>query len=134
MHRARAGPLVITPRFAAGPRGIFATRAPDRPNPIGLSVVAFAGFEAPGVLLVRNLDCANGTPLLDIKPYLPHHRCRAGRDAWAGWRRTPLRAQAGRPAAAEPGAAGTLRRGVRYGGCPSPSLHPAAPAGGSASA
>ena len=71
MHLGGPAPLVITPRFAAGPRGVFATRAPVRPNPIALSVVAFEGFAEPGVLLVRNLDCASGTPLLDIKPYLP---------------------------------------------------------------
>jgi tRNA-Thr(GGU) m(6)t(6)A37 methyltransferase TsaA len=63
--------LVLTPPFDATPRGVFATRAPLRPNPIGLSVVAFDGFEGPGVLRIRYLDCANGTPLLDIKPYLP---------------------------------------------------------------
>ncbi|WP_052388786.1 tRNA (N6-threonylcarbamoyladenosine(37)-N6)-methyltransferase TrmO [Belnapia moabensis] len=71
MHLAEPAPLSITPRFAAGPRGVFATRAPVRPNPIALSVVQFEGFAEPGVLLVRNLDCASGTPLLDIKPYLP---------------------------------------------------------------
>jgi tRNA-Thr(GGU) m(6)t(6)A37 methyltransferase TsaA len=64
-------PLRITPPFDAAPRGIFATRAPIHPNPIGLSVVAFDGLEAPGVLKLRWLDCVTGTPLLDIKPYLP---------------------------------------------------------------
>ena len=83
MHRGGPAPLVITPRFALGPRGVFATRSPVRPNPIALSVVAFAGFEGPGVLLVRNLDCANGTPLLDIKPYLPTTDAEPG--ATMGW-------------------------------------------------
>lgn len=64
-------PLVIRPRFDNQPRGVFATRAPVRPNPIGLSVVLFDGVSAPGVLDVRYLDCVDGTPLLDIKPYLP---------------------------------------------------------------
>lgn len=63
-------PLRITPRFDGLARGVLATRAPVRPNPIGLSVVAFAGFAASGVLLMRYLDCVDGTPLLDIKPYL----------------------------------------------------------------
>jgi tRNA-Thr(GGU) m(6)t(6)A37 methyltransferase TsaA len=63
--------LTITPPFDGQTRGVFATRAPLRPNPIGLSVVAFAGIEGPGRLRVRNLDCVNGTKLLDIKPYLP---------------------------------------------------------------
>jgi tRNA (adenine37-N6)-methyltransferase len=71
MDRAAPAPLVLSPRFDGDRRGIFATRAPVRPNPIALSVVRFEGFAAPGVLRVRNLDCANGTPLLDIKPYLP---------------------------------------------------------------
>ena len=62
--------LVFTPPFATEPRGVFATRAPIRPNPIGLAVAAFDGFAADGVLAVRYLDCIDGTPLLDIKPYL----------------------------------------------------------------
>jgi tRNA-Thr(GGU) m(6)t(6)A37 methyltransferase TsaA len=71
MHQAPPARLLFTPPFDDTPRGVFATRAPFRPNPIGLSVVAFDGFAAPGVLLVRWLDCVDGTPLLDIKPYLP---------------------------------------------------------------
>src|SRR5271157_4653146 len=47
MHQAREPQLVFTPPFDARPRGVFATRGPRRPNPIGLSVVAFEGFEAP---------------------------------------------------------------------------------------
>ncbi len=62
--------LVFTPPFDDTPRGVFATRAPTRPNPIGLAVVAFDGFAAPNRLAVRYLDCLDGTPLLDIKPYL----------------------------------------------------------------
>jgi tRNA-Thr(GGU) m(6)t(6)A37 methyltransferase TsaA len=69
----QAGPpkLAFTPPFDGTTRGVFASRAPTRPNPIALSVVRFHGFAAPGVLRVTNLDCANGTPLIDIKPYLP---------------------------------------------------------------
>ena len=63
--------LTITPPFDGKARGVFATRAPMRPNPIGLSVVAFDGMEGPGQLRVRYLDCRDGTTLLDIKPYLP---------------------------------------------------------------
>jgi tRNA-Thr(GGU) m(6)t(6)A37 methyltransferase TsaA len=68
----QAGPakLRFTPPFDDTERGVFATRGPRRPNPIGLSVVQFDGVESSGVLLVRNLDCVDGTPLLDIKPYL----------------------------------------------------------------
>ncbi|TDG24344.1 tRNA (N6-threonylcarbamoyladenosine(37)-N6)-methyltransferase TrmO [Paracraurococcus ruber] len=71
MHRAPTPALRFTPPFDREERGIFATRAPFRPNPVALSVVRFHGFAAPGVLRVTNLDCASGTPLLDIKPYLP---------------------------------------------------------------
>jgi tRNA-Thr(GGU) m(6)t(6)A37 methyltransferase TsaA len=63
--------LTFTPPFDPEPRGVFATRAPFRPNPIGMSVVAFNGFDGPDTLKVRYLDCLDGTPLLDIKPYLP---------------------------------------------------------------
>ena len=64
------GELTFTPPFDDSPRGVFATRAPWRPNPVGLSVVAFEGFAAPGRLRLRYLDCVDGTKLLDIKPYL----------------------------------------------------------------
>jgi tRNA-Thr(GGU) m(6)t(6)A37 methyltransferase TsaA len=52
------------------PRGLFATRAPKRPNPIGLSVVQLDKIE-DGVLHIQNVDILDGTPLLDIKPYIP---------------------------------------------------------------
>ncbi len=63
--------LTFTPPFDPQPRGIFSTRAPFRPNPIGMSVVAFDGLDGVDGLRVRYLDCLDGTPLLDIKPYLP---------------------------------------------------------------
>lgn len=71
MHQAKPTELVFTPPFDGSPRGVFATRAPWRPNPIALAVVAFEGFDTPGRLKIRNLDCIDGTLLLDIKPYLP---------------------------------------------------------------
>jgi tRNA-Thr(GGU) m(6)t(6)A37 methyltransferase TsaA len=86
MDRAAAPekrPLVFTPPFDSQPRGVFASRAPFHPNPIGLSVVAFDGFESPGVLRVRYLDCVDGTPLIDIKPYLPTTDAEPG--ASMGW-------------------------------------------------
>ena len=70
LGRQRTVKMQFTPHFATEERGLFATRSPARPNPIGLSVVAFDGFEAPDTLLVRYLDCLDGTILLDIKPYL----------------------------------------------------------------
>jgi tRNA-Thr(GGU) m(6)t(6)A37 methyltransferase TsaA len=69
MHEARRDLLTQTPR-SGGTLGTFALRSPVRPNPIALSRVKLEGVEG-GVLLVRGLDCLDGTPLLDIKP----HRC-----------------------------------------------------------
>ena len=63
--------LTLTPRFDSSPRGVFATRAPSRPNPIGVAVAAFDGFADPLTLRLRYLDCLDGTALIDIKPYLP---------------------------------------------------------------
>ena len=71
LDRATQPKLTFKPPFDPQPRGVFASRAPFRPNPIGLSVVAFDGFEGPLTLKIRYLDCIDGTPLLDIKPYLP---------------------------------------------------------------
>ena len=62
--------LTVAPKFDGRPRGVFASRTPVRPNPIGLSVVSLHGIDGRR-LHVRNLDCRTGTPLLDIKPYLP---------------------------------------------------------------
>jgi len=83
MDHAKPMDLVFTPPFDPIPRGIFASRAPWRPNPIAMSVVAFDGFDGPGRLRVRYLDCVSGTPLLDIKPYLP--TTDAEPDASMGW-------------------------------------------------
>jgi len=71
-HFHRAGPWqpLVTPFLDREPRGVFATRAPTRPNPIGLSVVRLLGVEG-NVLQVENVDIVDGTPLLDIKPYVP---------------------------------------------------------------
>ncbi len=68
--RARPAELVVTPYRDTVARGVFATRAPSRPNPIGLSCVRL--LEVRGnVLSVEGLDVLDGTPLLDIKPYVP---------------------------------------------------------------
>jgi tRNA-Thr(GGU) m(6)t(6)A37 methyltransferase TsaA len=83
MHLIREPELVFTPPFDGQPRGVFSTRAPWRPNPIGLSVVAFEGFDPPDTLKVRYLDCVAGTQLIDIKPFLPTTDCVF--DASMGW-------------------------------------------------
>jgi tRNA-Thr(GGU) m(6)t(6)A37 methyltransferase TsaA len=69
-HRTAAARLVVEPFLDKQCRGIFATRSPCRPNPIGLSCVRLIGVEA-NALQVSDLDILDGTPLLDIKPYVP---------------------------------------------------------------
>jgi len=58
------------PRLNGGKRGVLATRSPHRPCPLGLSVAAVPGVDG-GALLLAGLDCVDGSPVLDIKPYLP---------------------------------------------------------------
>jgi tRNA-Thr(GGU) m(6)t(6)A37 methyltransferase TsaA len=72
--------LLSTPPTDDRPHGVFATRSPRRPNPIGLTVVQLLGREG-GRLAVRGVDMLDGTPVLDIKPYLssvPADRIRRG--------------------------------------------------------
>ena len=68
--RAAPAQLVVTPYLDTAPRGLFATRAPCRPNPLGLSCVRLLEVR-DNVLRVEGLDILDRTPLLDIKPYLP---------------------------------------------------------------
>lgn len=70
LHRSRKVELTVTPFLASEPRGVFATRAPSRPNPVGLSIVPLERIEG-NVLHLANLDVLDGTPLLDLKPYVP---------------------------------------------------------------
>jgi tRNA-Thr(GGU) m(6)t(6)A37 methyltransferase TsaA len=73
MHKSRKpAPMKVIPRFNTGPTpvGVFATRSPDRPNALGKSLVAL--LERNGnILKVRGLDAIDGTPVIDIKPYIP---------------------------------------------------------------
>ncbi len=69
-HRVQEAKLIVTPFMDSQPRGVFATRAPKRPNPIGLSIVKLLGIEG-NILHVENVDILDSTPLLDIKPYVP---------------------------------------------------------------
>jgi tRNA (adenine37-N6)-methyltransferase len=66
--RAEGYALLGTPPTDDRPHGVFATRSPRRPNPIGLTVVELLGREGP-LLRVRGIDMLEGTPILDIKPY-----------------------------------------------------------------
>ena len=70
MHEARRDLVLQTPRGVTTPIGTFALRSPVRPNPIASSVVALVAIEGT-TLRVRGLDCLDGTPLIDIKPYRP---------------------------------------------------------------
>jgi len=67
--RAEGYDLTSMPPTDDRPHGVFATRSPRRPNPIGLTVVQLLGREGPR-LRVRGIDMLDGTPILDIKPYL----------------------------------------------------------------
>jgi tRNA-Thr(GGU) m(6)t(6)A37 methyltransferase TsaA len=68
-HQSEGFDLVSTPPCDEHPHGIFASRAPRRPNPIGLSVVRLLGRDGR-CLRVKGIDMVDGTPILDIKPYL----------------------------------------------------------------
>jgi tRNA-Thr(GGU) m(6)t(6)A37 methyltransferase TsaA len=81
-HQSRGFDLRVTPFLDTQKRGLFATRAPRRPNAIGLSVVRLLGIEGNRIA-VQDLDILDGTPLLDIKPYVPEfdHRTEV-REGW----------------------------------------------------
>lgn len=82
MHRARRDLVVQTPRHDRKKRGTFALRSPVRPNPIAASVVKLVAVDGAR-LSVIGLDCLDGTPLLDIKPYFASTD--AVGDAVVGW-------------------------------------------------
>ncbi len=69
-HLSQKFALKVKPFLDDQQRGLFATRAPSRPNPIGISVVRLMKIEGPN-LYIQNVDIIDGTPLLDIKPYVP---------------------------------------------------------------
>jgi tRNA-Thr(GGU) m(6)t(6)A37 methyltransferase TsaA len=69
-HLSKGLSLKVKPYMENELRGVFATRAPSRPNPIGISVVRLVRIEG-NILHVRDVDVVDGTPLLDIKPYVP---------------------------------------------------------------
>jgi len=69
-HLSRHSTLKVKPYMDDRMHGVFATRAPARPNPIGISVVRLVGIEK-NVLYIQDVDIVDGTPLLDIKPYVP---------------------------------------------------------------
>ena len=69
-HKVKDYDLIVTPFLDEKKHGVFATRAPKRPNPIGLSIVRLNSIEE-NKLILENVDMLDGTPILDIKPYVP---------------------------------------------------------------
>jgi len=81
-HKSQNFKLMVTPFLDSMARGVFSTRAPSRPNSIGLSIVKLLSIEG-NVLHVENVDMIDNTPLLDIKPYIPQFDCvEADRIGW----------------------------------------------------
>ena len=81
-HLAPGFSLLVQPFLDDQKRGLFATRAPARPNPIGISTVRLERVDGTR-LYIREVDIVDGTPLLDIKPYVPDFDTRT--DVKTGW-------------------------------------------------
>lgn len=81
-HQAKRTQLRVTPYMDTQERGIFATRSPLRPAHIGISIVELLTV-TDNVLLIRGVDVLDGTPLIDIKPYIPLFDC--WQAATSGW-------------------------------------------------
>ena len=84
-HNSSGYSLQIKPFLDDQEHGLFATRYPYRPNPLGISTVRLL-FRQANVLTIEGVDVLNGTPLLDIKPYVPDFDLRT--DVRAGWYET----------------------------------------------
>jgi tRNA-Thr(GGU) m(6)t(6)A37 methyltransferase TsaA len=83
-HLSKGYSPSVKPFLDSKYRGVLATRSPNRPNPIGLSVVRLDGIEG-NILHIRDIDIVDGTPLLDIKPYVPAFDIReVERIGWLG--------------------------------------------------
>jgi tRNA-Thr(GGU) m(6)t(6)A37 methyltransferase TsaA len=88
-HLSSKSPLRLIPFLDVRSHGVFATRAPQRPNPLGMSVVRLVRVKG-NRLYVENVDIADGTPLLDTKPYVPMSDAyKANRIGWLpkAWRK-----------------------------------------------
>jgi tRNA-Thr(GGU) m(6)t(6)A37 methyltransferase TsaA len=83
LHQAPEPRMSVTPFLDSREHGVFATRAPARPCPIGMSAVRLLAIVEGGVLEVADVDMIDGTPLLDIKPYVPEFDSYPG--SRAGW-------------------------------------------------
>src|SRR5262245_33822886 len=82
LHQMSGYAVEVTPYLYDQPHGIFATRSPRRPNPIGLSVVRLIAIH-DATLIIEDVDLLDGTPVLDLKPYVPAFDAReTGRIGW----------------------------------------------------
>lgn len=81
-HRIKDSSLMVKPFLDDKLHGVFATRSPARPNKIGISIVQLKGIEN-NILQIQDIDILDGTPLIDIKPYVPKFDCR--KTAKIGW-------------------------------------------------
>src|SRR5262245_21802696 len=81
-HNEGWRPKVLPPRSTTGRKGVFATRSPHRPNPIGMSVVRLERVDGL-ILHIRDADMLDGTPVLDLKPYIAYSDAHPG--AGNGW-------------------------------------------------
>ena len=81
-HRARPAEMEVKPYLDSNTHGLFSTRAPSRPNPIGISIVELIKVDGR-IIHFRGADMLDGTPLLDIKPYVPDFDHNP--DASSGW-------------------------------------------------
>jgi tRNA-Thr(GGU) m(6)t(6)A37 methyltransferase TsaA len=82
LHRIKKSQLTVTPFLDTDAHGVFATRSPARPNPIGLSVVRLLSVHG-NVLIIDDVDMFDETPLLDLKPFVPAFDHRS--DVSVGW-------------------------------------------------
>jgi tRNA (adenine37-N6)-methyltransferase len=83
LHESVGWGTVVDPFLDDTPRGTFATRSPHRPNPVSISLCALVAVESDGIV-VAGLDLLDGTPVLDLKPYVPLFDAPAG-DVASGW-------------------------------------------------
>jgi tRNA-Thr(GGU) m(6)t(6)A37 methyltransferase TsaA len=84
LHLSKGFSLKVKPFMDDKKHGVFATRAPKRPNPIGLSVVKLDKVE-DNIIYIENVDILDGTPLLDIKPYIPQIERKLEDEVCIGW-------------------------------------------------
>lgn len=82
LHLMTSARMTVVPFMDTVPHGLFATRSPARPNPIGLSTVRLVGIEGT-TIHIEDVDILDGTPLLDMKPYVPQLDDRA--EPRIGW-------------------------------------------------